>query len=137
MILNNVVEAPFYDLTSTESVDNWPKRRHSVGIWAELAGRRIIFTTKSEYVRHLDDPRELLEFWDCVVESHHRLRGSRVENYCRERITSDVQISCGYMHSGYPIMTHLDICEKEHEECIFDVNKLKARGNWGIFHGRK
>ena len=136
VVLSNVVEAPLFDLTSAQSVRDWPRRRYSVGIWAELAGRCIIFTTKSEHVRHLDDPRELLEFWDSVVEAHHRLRGSRVDKYRRERVTSDVQISCGYLHSGYPIMTHLDICEREHDECIFDLEKLKARGNWGIFHGK-
>lgn len=45
-----------------------------------------------------------------------------------------MQASIGYMHSGYPIVTHLDCCQPTHNECIFDLKKLKPNGNWGLFH---
>lgn len=38
------------------------------------------------------------------------------------------------MHSGYPIMTHLDCCQKDYDGCIFDIKKLMKNGNWGMFH---
>ena len=38
------------------------------------------------------------------------------------------------MHSGYPIVTHLDVCEKSCINCILDLNKMKTVGNWGLFH---
>jgi hypothetical protein len=54
----------------------------------------------------------------------------------RERVVNDQQASAGYMHSGYPIVTHLDACQADHEFCIFDLDKLRSKGNWGLFHGK-
>ncbi len=31
----------------------------------------------------------------------------------RERFVGDIDISCGYMHAGYPIMTGLDVVSIE------------------------
>jgi hypothetical protein len=45
-----------------------------------------------------------------------------------------MQPSAGYMHSGYPIVTHLDCCKPDNKECIFNFEKLKRFGNWGLFH---
>lgn len=131
----NIVESPYFDLTKPETVNDWHRRKQSVGLWAELAGRHIIFTAKSEHIKHLDDPTELMEFWDKVVAGHHKLRGTMPTDYRRERVTSDTQIAVGYLHAGYPIMTHLDVCESDYEECIFDLEKLKKKGSWGLFHG--
>ena len=100
---------------------------------ADLAGKHIIFTTKSECIRHLENPVKLLEFWDKVVETHHWLRGTDVNKQRRERIVNDIKPLLGYMHSGYPIVTQLDCCQREAKECIFDLEKLLANGNWGVF----
>ena len=50
-----------------------------------------------------------MALWDKILDAyadfagipHHRLRPER---YCTDR-----QISVGYMHNGYPIMTGLDV----------------------------
>ena len=99
-----------------------------------MAGENIIFTTPSDCIRHIDNPAEVLKFWDAVVRTHHECRGTNVKSQRRERIVNDKQPSAGYMHSGYPIVTHLDCCEKTCPECIFDLEKLKKDGNWGLFH---
>ncbi len=82
----------------------------------------------------MNDPVELIKFWDSVVESHHHLRGTNPKLQRRERVVNDIQPSAGYMHSGYPIVTHLDCCQPEYDECIFDLTKLKKKGCWGMFH---
>ena len=133
--LTNVVEAPFIDLTLPETIGDWSRRKQSPGLWAELAGKNIIFTAPSEFVRHIRAPKDVLDFWDRVVESHHELRGTCANDFRRERVVNDQQPSAGYMHSGYPIVTHLDCCEPGHDECIFDLDKLETKGNWGLFHG--
>jgi len=46
-----------------------------------------------------------------------------------ERYVTDVQISAGYMHSGYPIMTHLDAAPR-----FVDLATLRGKGDWGMFH---
>ncbi len=38
------------------------------------------------------------------------------------------------LNEGYPIVTELDICQPEHDECIFDLDKMNTVGNWGLFH---
>jgi len=39
------------------------------------------------------------------------------------------------MHAGYPVVTHLDICnDKSCAEYIFDIKNLKNGGCWGLFH---
>ncbi|XP_063414915.1 TRPM8 channel-associated factor homolog [Mytilus trossulus] len=56
-------------------------------------------------------------------------------------VVTDEQPSIGYMHSGYPIVTHLDMADtnKIYEDCfllsrdhILKVNNRK--GSWGMFH---
>lgn len=68
------------------------------------------------------------------MKTHHECRGTNVRDSRRERVVNDMQPSAGYMHSGYPIVTHLDCCQKDHGECIFDIDKLMKNGNWGMFH---
>ncbi|RYG26031.1 hypothetical protein EON82_04960, partial [bacterium] len=47
-----------------------------------------------------------------------------------ERYAVDRQISAGYMHAGYPIMTWEDV-----SETFTDIAKLRGRGaTWGFFH---
>jgi len=46
-----------------------------------------------------------------------------------ERYVTDVQISVGYMHAGYPIMTHLDAAPR-----FVDLERLSTKGDWGMFH---
>jgi hypothetical protein len=48
------------------------------------------------------------------------------------KIVADIQISAGYMHSGYPIMTHLDAAK-----VMVDVTCLMTNSHgavWGLFH---
>jgi hypothetical protein len=134
--MNNIVESPFIDLTQPNTVNDWERRKNASGLWAELAGENIIFTTPSKCIRHLSLKQcvDVLNFWDRVCETHHNLRSTNVKDYKRERVVNDIQPSCGYMHSGYPIVTHLDCCEPSNDQCIFDVNKLQEKGNWGLFH---
>ena len=46
-----------------------------------------------------------------------------------ERMVADRQISAGALHSGYPIMGHLN-----HGGDAVDLATLEQRGSWGIFH---
>jgi hypothetical protein len=48
----------------------------------------------------------------------------------QERFSVDRQISAGYMHSGYPIMTFEDVAGT-----FADAAKLRGKGaTWGFFH---
>ena len=133
--LSYVVESPFFDLTKPETINKWNENRNAPGLWAEIAGEHIIFTSPSSAIRHLENPEEVIRFWDSVVRTHHECRGTNVNDYKRERVVNDIQPSVGYMHSGYPIVTHLDCCDGDYNDCIYDIEKLKSNGCWGLFHG--
>ncbi len=45
-----------------------------------------------------------------------------------ERMAHDVDISAGYMHSGYPVMTFLDVVDST---LVFPMT---GPGHWGHFH---
>lgn len=52
----------------------------------------------------------------------------------RERVVCDVQPSCGYMHAGYPVVTHLDIAEVYSKEFVMNSEYLRGEGSWGLYH---
>ncbi len=111
LVISNVVEAPFIDLTQPESIKDWNRRRLAPAPWyihfpqthfekiqltyeffrAELAGENIIFTAPSSCIRDIKNPVELIKYWDTVVAGHHALRGSNVKGFRRERLVNDVQ----------------------------------------------
>ncbi|KAJ1609658.1 hypothetical protein OIY81_2259 [Cryptosporidium canis] len=103
--------------------------------WLELHGKKIILTVPTRVLYRMDCIviDDLLEFWDNVVDTQNELYFNY--KWTKERIVCDVQIADGYMHSGYPIMTHLDIVEEQLETGgLLDFRSLKERGNWGIYH---
>lgn len=98
--------------------------------WAELEGRKIIVSVPSSAVRSLDDPEALMTLWDRIADAEDELAtADNLERNGRpDRFAADVQISAGYMHSGYPIMTHLDAVDE-----MTQAEKL-GKGSWGLFH---
>ncbi|MFT3686665.1 MAG: M60 family metallopeptidase [Phycisphaerales bacterium] len=122
------VEAPLFVLGKT-SVDEWQKTiRNAPGPWAELATPSVIISVPSSALRELDDPTEICTTWQAVLDNASDLGSIPRERKSPERYVPDVQISAGYMHSGYPIMTHLDAVPPMSQAAL-----LKA-GNWGLFH---
>ncbi|XP_078696217.1 TRPM8 channel-associated factor 1-like isoform X1 [Branchiostoma floridae x Branchiostoma belcheri] len=136
IMIENVVEAPCFDLTKPETVDNWQVGCQLPGLWAELAGRHVIFTLPSTCLRDGFNPTEMLLFWDKVVQAHHDLRGTDLSDYRRERVVADRQPCAGYMHAGYPIVTHMDTADKDSSSgaSVLNMSLLKTKGNWGLFH---
>lgn len=126
--VEGAVEAPLFILGKT-SIQQWRETlRNAPGPWAELATDKIIVTMPSEHVRNLEDPAAVLEFWNKVMDADADLAAIPRERRRPERIVADVQISAGYMHSGYPIMTHLDA-----GAWLGNLEELRA-GNWGLYH---
>ncbi len=128
-VISGAVEAPLFRLGQTTR-EEWRSRVRSLpGPWAELATDKLILTVPSSVVRNLDDPESLMRFWDQVMDACADLAAWSRERVRPERIVADEQISAGYMHSGYPIMTHLDV-----KELVVDEAKLRREGSWGHFH---
>ena len=126
------VDAPHYVLGKTD-LKQWREAiRHRPAPWAELAGTRVVLTLPSSVVRGLDDPEDLMKFWDQVLDACADLATIPRERARPERYVCDTQISAGYMHSGYPIMTMMDM-----PRVMVDKARMMRNahgGVWGLFH---
>jgi hypothetical protein len=110
------------------SLADWKKTiRWAPAPWAEIVTDKIILTVPARSVRDLDDPQPLADFYNKGMDAAFALFGAPPRTR-PERIVADVQISAGYMHSGYPIMTWLDV-----EKTTVDLAAIK-KFPWGHFH---
>jgi hypothetical protein len=126
--LSGAVSSPLFVAGQT-SLTAWrEKLRLAPGPWAELASSRVIISLPSQAIRDLDDPEKLMQTWDQIVDACAELAGRPAQRERPERIVTDQQISVGYMHSGYPIMTLMDQIDD------FPSQEKLLKGNWGIFH---
>lgn len=126
--IEGAVEAPLFVLDKDDD-GKWNsdiKRRPAP--WAEFACERVILTCPSDVARRVSNPTELMRFWVNVLDAQAELAGIPPGRRRPERIVADVQISAGYMHSGYPIMVPL----KEAERMVTRTGK-QAPG-WGFYH---
>lgn len=129
IVVEGGVRAPRFERGAGNS--NWNDPEETPGPWAELVGENFAMCVPSEHIRSLENPEELMAFWDEAVSWYEEL--DRRPVYVRkERFVTDVQISAGYMHSGYPIMTHLDVAP-----VLVDLEKSRTGshgGVWGFWH---
>lgn len=132
--ISGAVEAPYYVLGKTDLAD-WKNRiRHLPGPWAELECKGVIVTVPSKFVRQLDNPQPVMEFWNRAVALEDELALYKPgERQRPERFVADQQISAGYMHSGYPIMAHSDVYEANVSLSMLR-GTAKEPGGWGHWH---
>jgi hypothetical protein len=126
--VSNAVKAPRYIHGETD-VFQWQQQyRHDPAPWAEIGSDQFILTVPSHEIRDLDNPHDLMDWWDQALGMEHELYGytpwPRVE-----RAVFDAQISAGWMHSGYPFMAHdLSVAG------VVNVSYMSENGDWGMFH---
>ncbi|XP_057587365.1 TRPM8 channel-associated factor 2 isoform X2 [Hippopotamus amphibius kiboko] len=112
------------------SLEEWKKRiQESPAPWGELATENIILTVPTADLRALEDPEPMLHLWDEMMQAIAKLAAQPFPFRRPERIVADVQISAGWMHSGYPIMCHLESVQE-----FISENVMRNRGLWGPIH---
>lgn len=127
MNFSGVVRSPRYVRGKT-SPEEWRQMvEQAAGPWAEFESERLILTVPSAAARKVSDPQELMALWERIMDLYVKL-GTRPITH-KERIVTDRQISAGYMHSGYPIMTGLDV-----QDLVVSTEKLTTEGSWGHWH---
>jgi hypothetical protein len=110
-----------------EDGDEWPTQIDAP--WVEFPAGGIIFSLPLEAAQGIDDVGRLGEFWRDVMAGAGDLSGFEAGRERPERIVLDRQISAGWMHSGYPIMGHLESTRE-----VTTVADLTTIGAWGPFH---
>ncbi len=101
------VPAPRYVDGRTDLTEWRSSIRNLPAPWAELESDKIILTVPSRFIRDLDDPAALMSLWNQMSDLVCELAGIPKSRQRPERLVTDVQISGGVDHSGYPIMMHL------------------------------
>ena len=130
--VKGAVEMPYFVQGETP-LHQWRTTiRHRAAPFAELATRKIILTIPASVVRNLDDPEALMWVWDAGLDAIADLAAIPRERERPERLCADQQISAGYMHSGYPIMTHLDVAATLADRD--NIVKGGASTSWGFWH---
>jgi hypothetical protein len=122
------VEAPYFILGQTDAKE-WARLRNAPAPWGELTCRTITLSVPSSVLRTIEDPTKVLQLWEKIIDAQDWLGDlpRRVNN--PERLVPDIKISMGYMHSGYPVMCHMDMCYN-----MTSYETLTTQGNWGFFH---
>lgn len=99
--------------------------------WAEVETEHLIFTLPTHDLTELQvtDPSEVLDLWATVMDAQADLAGVSRDRSRPERMVLDRQISAGWMHSGYPIMGHLESTAE-----LTHLDTLTWDGAWGPLH---
>ncbi|KAM4688020.1 TRPM8 channel-associated factor homolog isoform 1-T2 [Discoglossus pictus] len=121
--------APTYIKGETSHCSWMDLIRNSPSPWAELITENIILTVPTDAIRSLEDPNALLCQWDKNMAAISDLAAVPKKFPRPERFVTDVQISAGWMHAGYPIMCHLESARD-----LTDAPKMLTAGLWGPIH---
>ncbi|KAK9520532.1 hypothetical protein VZT92_020412 [Zoarces viviparus] len=127
-IVQMAVPAPYYKSGVTTDAE-WTLLRTSPAPWAELEFENIILTVPSNVIRSLDRPDELATLWDAMMRAIADLAAIPHKFPRKERFVTEVQISHGLMHCGYPIMAH-----KATGAQLVSVDHIRSKGLWGPIH---
>lgn len=126
--IEGAVESPRFVRGKT-TLAEWREMKKLQAPWAEFEANNLIISTPVANAIMVEDPEALLKFWDEVMDACADLTCVSKKRGRAERLVHDVQISAGYMHSGYPIMCPLG----ELTKCLDHV-KIQREGAWGYFH---
>jgi len=97
--------------------------------WAELQGEQMVLMVPALEAATVDSPEALMAFWDEALRASTWLAGLDEPRTRGERFLVDRQISAGWMHSGYPVMAHLESAQE-----VLNLASLRSVGAWGPFH---
>lgn len=128
LVVRGATPAPLFVLGEMDD-DLWAQERLDPAPWAEIAGPSYVITVPSEAIRDLDSAEAVANVWEEVLHGAAVLSATPEPRARAERLVFDRQISAGWMHSGYPMMAHLDSVTE-----VLDVENLYVASAWGPLH---
>ena len=127
--IDGAVDAPFFVLGETTDAQWLGGIRDNPAPYAELVAPGLQISLPSKFIAQLEKPTELMTFWNAVVNNQDALANHGYLRTNGERINIDVQISVGYLHSGYPTQGPHSAGAQ-----LGNPDGLKKSGSWGWFH---
>lgn len=103
--------------------------------WGELVGKNYILSLPSDVLLRVSNPGAVMDYWDRVVDTEDSLLGYPPRMGWRstvgraERFVVDIEISAGWMHSGYPIMAYQSVSSDQ-----VSLSYQQGDEGWGPFH---
>ncbi|WOH36592.1 M60 family metallopeptidase [Thalassotalea fonticola] len=131
--ISNVVEAPHFKLGRDSNAD-WSAIQSKPAPWGVLEGNGVYLDLPKSALEQISDPEALLSTFDQGLDMIHYLagfdnntsKGPHQKPTIKERFVDDVQITAGFAHANYPIMT-----SPGWE--LHSVEKVQQQG-WGNWH---
>ncbi|MBV1775627.1 M60 family metallopeptidase [Burkholderiaceae bacterium DAT-1] len=131
IVISGAIEAPYFVLGKTSNADWVNKIRQNPAPYAEFVTDHVALSVPSSMIRLLADPEALAKYWDDYVAFQDWVGGTEAYRTGPDRINFDVQISMGYLHSGYPIQGPYNV---EASRNLLNLDVLRKEGEWGYFH---
>ncbi|MBK9645487.1 MAG: hypothetical protein IPO67_10125 [Deltaproteobacteria bacterium] len=126
--LDGGVSMPRFVAGDTDPATFLAQAAQSLTPLAELGSDRFVLTVPTADLAALTDPEGLMALWDDVLDADADLAAISRDRARPERFAMDVQISAGWMHSGYPLMGY------DYGAAMVDLPTLGLIGDWGAFH---
>lgn len=98
--------------------------------YGEIEGKDFILSAETVCLKKVSEPEWISEFWDKVLLADQELAQWKMRKF-PERSCSDVQLTCGWLHNGYPLMYHVN---DQHFDFLLDKERLAKEGEWGVMH---
>jgi hypothetical protein len=137
LLISGAVKAPYFRLGRDTDAAWQSQIQQPLAPWGELESKRMILTVPTAELKQLSQPNQVMQKWDNLLAKYDLFMGlSSAESGVHQanswpwRIVPDIQPSMGYMHSGYPIMTHMDV----HKTWIDERSVKPFLGSWGEWH---
>ncbi len=130
VLLSGGVMAPWFKL-GRDTAESFKAACAASGApYGEIEGKNLIITAETAGLARVKDPAWIARYWDKVV-AEDRALASLTARKSPERICSDVQLTGGFMHAGYPLMTHVN---RPNLDWAIDEAMLAKGDAWGCFH---
>ena len=130
VVLDGGIMAPWFKL-GRDTNEKFVRECAETGApWGEIECRDFVVTSETVGLKRVDDPEWIARFWQRVMEADQELAQWKTRRH-HERICSDVQLTCGFLHDGYPLMSHINA---ERFDWAIDKEGLAGGDGWGVFH---
>lgn len=129
LVIDGAIAAPLFVLGETTDQEWIASLRDNPAPYAELVSDHVAMSVPAAWIRDLENPTALMQYWDNVVAFQDWVGGLENLRTGPERINYDVQIRFALLHSGYPTEAPIS-----YGDTIVHLEELVENGDWGWFH---